>query len=317
MRIVFAGTPDVAVPSLRSLVQAGHSVVAVITREDAPVGRKKVMTPSPVALAAEELGLSVTRTNRLTPEVTDAIAQLRPEVGVIVAYGGLVPQTMLDVPTHGWFNLHFSLLPRWRGAAPVQRSLMAADSQNGVTIFQLVAALDEGDVLSQRVIPLPATATAGDVLTHYAQEGAYDLVRGLEEISRGNIMLQPQKGQSSYAHKLTNADGQLDWTRPAALVIARYRGVTPEPGAYTEIAGQRVKVLSLQQDAEIPSLTAQLTGTSDGLLRPGQMILHRARVWVGTADDPVVLVRVQPSGKRAMDAADWFRGLSQSEVVAR
>ncbi len=314
MRIVFAGTPDAAIPSLRALVAAGHDVVAVVSREDAPTGRKRILTPSPVASVAEELGLSVIRANKLTPDVTAQIAALQPEVGVIVAYGGLVPQALLDVPTHGWFNLHFSLLPEWRGAAPVQRSLMEGDAQNGITIFQLVQALDAGDILSQRVIPVGESATAGDVLARYAEEGARDIVRDLESLASGHARLRPQTGEGTYAQKLTNADGRLDWTQPASRVFAQYRGVTPEPGAFTEVDGQRVKVLALARVVTQTGADASAIETTP--VTPGRITLEDGAVLIGTADAPLSLVTVQPAGKRAMAATDWFRGLQLSESTA-
>ncbi len=319
MRIVFAGTPDAAIPSLRALVAAGHDVVAVVSREDAPTGRKRILTPSPIASVAEELGLNVIRANKLTPDVTAQIATLQPEVGVIVAYGGLVPQALLAVPTHGWFNLHFSLLPEWRGAAPVQRSLMAGDAQNGITIFQLVQALDAGDILSQRVIPVDESATAGDVLAHYAEEGARDIVRDLESLASDNARLRPQTGEGTYAQKLTNADGRLDWTQPASRVFAQYRGVTPEPGAFTEVDGQRVKVLELARVVGVNASEAsaiETTSATPAPQTPGRITLEGSAVLIGTADAPLRLVTVQPAGKRAMAATDWFRGLQLSESTA-
>src|SRR5690606_31763576 len=194
MRLVFAGTPAPAVPTLHALAEQ-HDIVAVITRPDAPLGRKRVLTPSPVAAAAEELGLPVIKAARLDDEVTARIAALDPDLGVIVAYGGLVREPLLSTPAHGWINLHFSLLPAWRGAAPVQRALIAGDAQIGVSVFQLVPELDAGDVFGMRPVSLPGDATAGRALDILAADGAAltrDIVAGIAD---GTAAAVPQRGE--------------------------------------------------------------------------------------------------------------------------
>ncbi|MRG58539.1 methionyl-tRNA formyltransferase [Agromyces sp. CFH 90414] len=298
MRIVFAGTPAAAVPSLERLAATGHDIVAVVTRPDAPLGRKRALTPSPVAQAAERLGLPVIRAARLDAEATTAITALAPDLGVIVAYGGLVREPLLSAPANGWINLHFSLLPAWRGAAPVQHSLIAGDAEIGAAVFRLVPELDAGDVYGELRRPADEVSTAGEVLEQLAHEGGVLLAEVVDAIGAGTARATPQSGEPSFAPKLTIHDGRLDWTAPAHEVLARYRGVTPEPGAWTTVGGDRVKVLEARP--------------ADGVgepLRPGELRVERRRVLAGTATDPVELVRVQPAGKAAMAAADWGRGL--------
>ncbi|GAA3584231.1 methionyl-tRNA formyltransferase [Klugiella xanthotipulae] len=264
------------------------------------------MTPSRVALVAEELGLSVVKSNRLGPEVTEQLLAYEPEVGVIVAYGGLLREPLLSGPTHGWINLHFSLLPAWRGAAPVQRSLMAGDSVGGVTVFRLVAELDAGEILVQDTEVINPNATAGDVLAHFAVAGADTVLRALSGLNEGTLVPEMQKGDSSYAHKLTLDDARLDWQEPAERVYNRYRGVTPEPGAFTVVGGQRLKVAALLPlDKAIAAVNVP----------PGHIILHDGQLIVGTGTTPLVLLHVQPAGKREMAATDWFRGLREETVV--
>lgn len=296
MRLVFAGTPDAAVPALRVLAASPHDIAAVITRTDAPIGRKRVLTPSPVARTATELGLEVIKTDRLDAGATARIAELEPDLGVIVAYGGLVREPLLSTPAHGWINLHFSLLPRWRGAAPVQRAIMAGDEVTGASVFQLVPALDAGDVFAERRYPIPEDATAGDVLEALAGSGA-DLLRDVvDAIAAGTATATPQAGEPTPAPKLGDEDGRIRWDEPRTAVLARLRGVTPEPGAHTTIEGARVKVLAARP------------AEADVALEPGAIALHAREVLVGTASAPVALDRVQPAGKSAMAAADWWRG---------
>ncbi|MBZ4486407.1 methionyl-tRNA formyltransferase [Microbacterium sp. cx-55] len=303
MRLVFAGTPDAAVPSLRVLAASAHDVAAVVTRTDAPLGRKRVLTPSSVAQAATDLGLPVVKTDRLDDAATAEIARLAPDLGVIVAYGGLVREPLLSTPRHGWINLHFSLLPAWRGAAPVQRALVAGDSVIGAGVFQLVAALDAGDVFDEIRYRVPPLATADRVLADLAEQGAELLHRVVDQIAAGTARAVPQSGEPTYAPKLTAEDGRLDWTRPADEILARWRGTTPEPGAFTTLEGARVKVIELHRaDAE-------------SALAPGRLALDGSAIRVGTGTDPLVLARVQPAGKSAMAAGDWYRGIRSAEPV--
>ncbi|WP_460789207.1 methionyl-tRNA formyltransferase [Microbacterium lacusdiani] len=304
MRIVFAGTPSVAVPSLHALHAAGHDIAAVVTRPDAPLGRKRVLTPSPVAAAAEELGLPVIKAARLDAEATERIAALDPELAVVVAYGGLVREPLLSLPPHGWINLHFSLLPRWRGAAPVQRALMAGDRVTGAAVFRLVPELDAGDVFDELRYDVPADATAGDVLEALADLGGGLLADVVDGIAAGTAVAVPQKGEATHAAKLSIDDGLLDWREPADRVLDRFRGVTPEPGAHTLLDGARFKILAARPaDAD-----------ADEPLPPGRARAVKRGVLVGTGTEPILVERVQPAGKAAMDAAAWARG-ARADVV--
>ena len=304
MRVVFAGTPDVAVPTLRRLAEGPHEVVAVVTRPDAPQGRKRVLTPSPVAVAAGELRLPIIKAARLDESATEQIVATKPEVGVIVAYGALVREPLLSAPDHGWMNLHFSLLPRWRGAAPVQRALIAGEQALGACVFALVSELDAGDVYGRLEYEPPAMATAGDVLDALAHRGAYLVEDVVDAVADGSARALPQSGEVTLAPKLTIDDGRLEWDLPADSVLARWRGVTPEPGAFTTVAGTRVKILTAGPAAHA------------GGLAPGRIAQEGADVLIGTADDPIAVERVQPAGKGAMAAADWWRGLRIDDPVA-
>ncbi|MGN7976390.1 methionyl-tRNA formyltransferase [Microbacterium sp. 22195] len=302
MRLVFAGTPAVAVPTLRALA-SHHEIAGVVTRPDAPLGRKRVLTPSPVAAAAEELGLTVIKAARLDDDATARITALDADLGVIVAFGGIVREPLLSAPAHGWINLHFSLLPAWRGAAPVQRALIAGDARLGVSVFQLVPALDAGDVFAMRTVEIPSDATADAALGILAEDGAgltADVVAGIAD---GSAVAVPQQGESSLAPKLALEDGYLDWSQPLSAVFSRYRGVTPEPGAHTTVDGARLKILSAAPAAD---------GTA---LAPGEIQGTKAAVLIGTADGALEVTRVQPAGKGAMNAADWWRGLRADQSV--
>ena len=296
MRIVFAGTPAPAVPSLRALAASAHEVVGVVTRADAPIGRKRVLTPSPVAQAAGELGLPIIKADRLDAAATEEITALRADLGVIVAYGGLVREPLLSTPTHGWINLHFSLLPRWRGAAPVQRALIAGDRTTGAAVFQLVPQLDAGDVYAQLRYDIPRGATAGEVLDALAERGAALIAGVVDDIASGGAHALPQTGEPTLAPKLTLADGALDLEDPADAVLDRYRGTTPEPGAHVVVDGQRLKVLAALRGPDEP-------------LDAGAFAAVGRDILLGTGEGTLLVKTVQPAGKGPMAAADWWRGL--------
>ena len=294
LRLVFAGSPAAAVPSLEALIASEHEVAAVITREDSPQGRKGVLTPTPVADAAGEI--EVIKANRLAGAATDRVTELAPDLGVIVAYGGLVREPLLSTPRLGWINLHFSLLPRWRGAAPVQRAIMAGDEVTGAAVFQLVAELDAGDVYGQITEPIGRHQTAGSLLEQLSVSGAQLLTRVVDQLAAGTAVGVAQEGEVTLAPKLTLPDGRIDVAQPAEAVAAQIRGVTPEPGAFTSIDGARLKVLDAHVAREAPRL------------QPGHFALEGKRLLLGTASDPIELVTVLPAGKKAMAAADWWRG---------
>ncbi|TLM83773.1 methionyl-tRNA formyltransferase [Pseudarthrobacter sp. NamE5] len=303
MRVLFAGTPAVAVPSLDALVNAGFDVAAVLTRPDAPVGRKRVLTPSPVAARAAELGIEVIHAARIDADATARISAVEPDVAAIVAYGGLVPAAALGIPRHGWINLHFSLLPAWRGAAPVQRSIMAGDDVTGAATFLLEEGLDTGPVFGTVTESVGPEDTAGQLLERLSHSGAVLLAQTLSAIEAGKAKPQPQSGEVSLAPKLTLEDGRLNWRHPALAIGRQARGVTPEPGAWTLLDGQRVKLEPVRLRPDV-----------DGLA-PGAISISGKSVLVGTGSHAVELTRIQPAGKKMMAAADWARGMASLESV--
>jgi methionyl-tRNA formyltransferase len=303
VRVLFAGTPAVAIPSLNALTDAGFDVVAVLTRPDAPLGRKRVLTPSPVAARAAELGIEVIHAAKVDAEVTSRIAAAAPDVAAIVAYGGLIPRAALEVPRHGWVNLHFSLLPAWRGAAPVQRAVIAGDDVTGAVTFRLEEGLDTGPIFGTLTETVQPGDTAGVLLDRLSHSGATLLAQTLSAIDAGKAVALPQQGEVSLAPKLGLEDGRLDWRQPALAIGRRARGVTPEPGAWTMLAGQRIKLDPVRPAPEAAAL------------RPGQLAMDGKRVLVGTGSHPVELTRIQPAGKKMMAAADWARGQATLESV--
>jgi methionyl-tRNA formyltransferase len=305
VRLVFAGTPVAALPALRALAASRHTVAAVITRPDAPVGRGKKLQRSPVAELAEELKVKTLKPVR--PNEGWFLEELRaiaPDCCPVTAYGALLPQAALDIPPHGWVNLHFSVLPAWRGAAPVQHAILRGDDITGATTFRIVKELDAGPVFGTVTEPIRATDTTGDLLARLAVSGAELLVRTLDAIEDGTVRAIPQPADGvSFAPKLTPADARVDWKLPAHLIDRQLRGCTPDPGAWTEFDGARLKLW--------PVALAAGAGLSSGGpgLAPGELRVDRAAVYVGTGTIPVRLGDVQPPGKRRMPATDWARGL--------
>ncbi|GAA3321634.1 methionyl-tRNA formyltransferase [Paeniglutamicibacter sulfureus] len=306
MRVLFAGTPQVAVASLDQLVKDGFDVVAVLTREDAPVGRKRVMTPSPVAARAAELGIDIIHANRIDEPTQERLAALDLDIAAIVAYGGLVPEKALTIPRLGWINLHFSLLPAWRGAAPVQHSIMAGDDITGAVTFQLEKGLDTGPVFGTLTETIDVADTAGELLGRLAISGAVLLSQTLSGLEAGKLVGVEQQGDTSYAHKLTLVDGQVDWSLPALVIRRRINGTSPDPGAWTELDGQRFKLGTLVPQADVTDLAP-----GEVRIEPGK----KPRVLVGTGSYAVELGLVQPPGKKMMNAADWARGILASGTV--
>jgi methionyl-tRNA formyltransferase len=301
MRLVFAGTPQTAVPSLDALLRSGHEVAAVVTRPDAPAGRGLRVAPSPVALRAAEAGLEALKPARpREPEFLDRLRAIGPDCCPVTAYGALIPPAALGIPRHGWVNLHFSLLPAWRGAAPVQHAILHGDDITGATTFRLVAELDAGPVYGMLTEPVRPGDTAGDLLARLAGAGAGLLVQTLNGIEAGQLepRTQPADGVS-FAPKLTPEDARVCWDVPAAAVSRRIRACTPSPGAWTLLGESRLKLWPLAAGAP---------AAGDALL-PGELRVSRSEVLVGTATHPVVLGDVQPPGKRRMAASEWARGL--------
>jgi methionyl-tRNA formyltransferase len=299
VRLVFAGTPEVAVPSLEALVASSHEVVAVLTRPDARSGRGRTLVPSPVRVRAEALGLEVLTPPRAgDPGFRARLAELAPDACPIVAYGGLIPPAVLSVPPAGWVNLHFSLLPAWRGAAPVQHALMAGDEVTGATTFRLEEGLDTGPTYGVMTETIRPTDTAGDLLQRLSTAGAGLLVATLDGLQSGTLQAVPQPGEGvSHAPKITVEDARVRWDRPAVAVDRQVRGCTPAPGAWSTFRGERPKLLPVAPVADGPAAA------------PGEIVADRRSVHVGTATGAVLLGTVQPHGRRPMAAADWARGV--------
>ena len=310
MRLIFAGTPRAAVPSLDALLASRHEVAAVLTRPDAPAGRGRRVESSPVARRAAEAGLEVLTPARVRdPQFLDRLRQIAPDCVPLVAYGALIPQAALDVPAHGWVNLHFSVLPAWRGAAPVQHAILHGDDVTGATTFRLVAELDAGPVFGVLTEPVRPTDTAGDLLDRLAHSGAQLLVATLDGIEAGTLAAVPQPAEgASFAPKITPADARVDWKLPAHVVDRLIRACTPEPGAWTEHDGARLKLGPVLLGGPDP------TGDPPDLA-PGDVLVARHDVLVGTGSRPVRLGAVQAEGKRSMTAPDWARGLRSGGPV--
>jgi methionyl-tRNA formyltransferase len=298
--VVFAGTPQVSVTALRAIAASSHELVAVVTRPDAPAGRGRKLVASPVAEYAEELGVDVFKPVKASdPAFLARLTELAPDCCPVVAYGGLLPQAALDIPPHGWINLHFSVLPAWRGAAPVQHAIIAGDDVTGASTFRIVKALDAGPVYGVLTEPIGPSDTAGDLLGRLAESGAKLLVDTLDGIEAGVLEAREQPADGvTIAPKLTVEDAKLDLTAPAQRIDRLVRGCNPAPGAWTTFRGERLKVLAVSLASEIAEQ-----------LKPGELRTTKSSVTVGTGSKPLDLVTVQPQGKKPMAAADWARGV--------
>ena len=306
MRIVFAGTPTPALPSLQRLIDSPqHDVVAVLTRPDAASGRRGKPTPSPVALLALDAGIPVLRPEKPnSPEFVGELAGIAPDCCAVVAYGALLSAEMLTVPTHGWVNLHFSLLPAWRGAAPVQAAIAAGDSVTGATTFRIQPALDSGPVYGVVTETIGARDTAGELLGRLALSGGALLEATLDGIADGSLMPVPQSADGvSVAPKVSVDEARIRWELPAHVIERRIRAMTPSPGAWTMIGDMRIKIgpVSVEESGDA--------------LDPGVIVGERSRVLIGTGSVPVQLGQIQPPGKKAMAAADWARGARLDAAV--
>jgi methionyl-tRNA formyltransferase len=304
MRVVFAGTPETALPALRRLIASPrHDLVAVLTRPDAVSGRRGKPSPSPVARLGVEHAIPVLKPAR--PNAAEFVAeltQLAPDCCAAVAYGALLGERLLAIPKHGWINLHFSLLPAWRGAAPVQAAIAAGDTVTGTTTFRIVRELDSGPVYGTVTETIRADDTAGDLLARLAESGAVLLESTLDGIADGSLVPVPQPSDGiSVAPKITVDDARVRWELPAQAVERRIRAVTPNPGAWTMVGDVRVKLGPVTVDCAAEALS------------PGQLHVDRHQVRVGTGSQPVLLGQVQPPGKKPMPAADWARGARLEE----
>ncbi len=309
MRVIFAGTPEVAAFTLEKLLESDHEVVAVLTRPDARVGRRRTLQPSPVKRVALEAGIEVLEASSLrgADEASAAVVQrlheLAPDCIPVVAYGALVPAELLELPKHGWINLHFSLLPAWRGAAPVQAAIAAGDSETGVSVFQIEEGLDTGPVLASHAVPIQSSTTSGELLTQLATVGSDVLRDCLDNLAAGTAEFTPQEdSQSSYAPKISAENTQIDWTASANRIDCAIRAYNPAPGAWTTLDGQRFKIY----------LGMPATETADSeqakQLAPGEIATTKTALYVGTGEGILELTEIQPFGKKRMAAADYIRG---------
>lgn len=305
MRVVFAGTPEPALPTLEALVGSRHEVVGVVTRPDARTGRGRRLAASPVGTRAAELGIEVVKpASARAPEFVEWLTAAAPDLVVVVAYGALIPLAVLQIPPHGFVNVHFSLLPAWRGAAPVQRALMAGETHAGVTVFELVPELDAGPTYRARGEAVGEGDTAGSLLTRLADVGAELLLETLDAIEAGEQPVpQPDDGVS-LAPKVQVDEARIDWGETSASITHLVRGTNPAPGAWTTLDGERFKVLAA---------TPASVGV-DGPLAPGELRATRRELLVGTGDGALDLTKVQPFGKKPMAGADWARGVQLDQA---
>ena len=309
MRLVFAGTPDVAVPSLDALFSSSHDVVAVITRPDAPSGRGRSLVTSPVKERALALGLEVLTPRRAgDPQFQARLRELAPDVCPMVAYGALIPPSTLTIPGQGWINLHFSLLPAWRGAAPVQHAIMAGDEVTGATTFLVEPGLDTGPTYGVMTEVIKPDDTSAALLGRLARAGAGLLVATLDALEAGDLhqVVQPAEGVS-LAPKISVQDARVCWHTPALAVDRHIRGCTPSPGAWTTFRGERLKIHPVTLATNVPLIDGEVGAPE--VLASGEVAATKRAVRVGTASGVVLLGEVQPQGKRPMDGADWARGV--------
>lgn len=298
MRLVFMGSPDFSVPVLEALVEAGHDIAAVYCQPPRPAGRGKKDRPGPVHARALELGLDVRHPVSLKgADEQAAFADLNADAAVVVAYGLILPQAVLDAPTHGCLNIHASLLPRWRGAAPIHRAIMAGDAESGICIMQMEAGLDTGPVLLREATPMGAEETTALLHDRLAAMGSRMIVDALARLDDLIPEVQPDEGVT-YAHKIDKAEARVDWTRPAVDVDRLIRGLSPFPGAKCDVAGEQVKLLASR--------------LADGQGAPGQVL---DGLTIACGDGAVQILRAQRPGKRAMEAEDFLRGFDMPDQV--
>lgn len=297
MRVLFMGTPDFAVPSLRGLVASGHQVVGVITQPDRPKGRGGTVTPPPVKAAALALGLPVHQPEKVNDWVEE-IRQLQPEVGIVVAFGQILAPAILTIPPHGMINVHASLLPRYRGPAPINWAIIRGEKETGITTIFMDAGVDTGDIILQKAIAIGPDATAGQLEAELAELGAQVLVRTMDLVGRGEAPRRPQLGEPSYAPLVNRYQARIDWTQPAAAVVNLVRGMNPRPGAYTTWQGQPLKIWR----AAVTGMWSELP--------PGTVVQADASLLgVATGSGEVLaIVELQPAGKKSMEAPAFLRG---------
>ena len=319
LKLVFAGTPDVAVPSLKAFAtDPRFDVVGVITRPDAPTGRGRKLTPSPVKATALELGLPVIDLKPRSPEFMEALNDLHADIAAVIAYGNILPKNVLDAVPMGWYNLHFSLLPHWRGAAPVQRAIWSGDDMTGTSVFRITRAMDAGPLLVQSETPIGEHETAGDLLTRLGESGALVLRDALRTVEDGTAdPVEQAEGDYPVAEKIRVNDAHIDFSAPVEAVDRQIRACTPNPGAWTELDAD-----GLGLDDGLSTLHVLRAHPADmtnpnvpGSLVSGALAAGKKNVWIGTGSTPLELLEVKAQGKKAMRAADWARGARLSEAA--
>lgn len=319
MRLVFAGTPEPAVPALEALIASDHEVVAVICRPDARKGRGRSLHPCPVKETALAHGIEVLTPSTLKPGTEDGEAlrarlqELAPDCLPVVAYGNLITKDLLDVAPHGWVNLHFSLLPQWRGAAPVQAAILHGDDISGASTFRIEEGLDTGPVfgtITENILP---EDNADNLLERLAYRGAELLVATMDGLAEGTLRPQPQEGEASYAPKLSTEEARINWDTPDFAIDRHIRAYTPAPGAWTTLDEQRFKIGAAKPVGSQLKLSDEEAAKLEEGLAPGALLFTRRHVFAGTATKPVELVKVQPMGKKMMNAADWARGFAGNQ----
>ena len=305
MKLVFAGTPDVALPALETLISSEHDVLAVITQPPARAGRGRELQPSPVHAVADKYGIKALYPDSIR-EIDAVLRELQPDAIPVVAYGQLIPETMLDIPAHGWVNLHFSLLPEWRGAAPVQHCIWHGDTITGATTFRIDQGMDSGPILGHVTQLVDPKDTSGALLDRLADTGSHLLRQTLDALEAGMITpIAQQHDQATYAPKLQKSDSRIDWQLPAIEIDRRIRAMTPKPGAWTTMA---------LSEHEISLSIGPVSTNRDIQLDPGVICVIDKNVFVGSATYALELDRIKPPGKKFMLATDWMRGLRTEEV---
>jgi methionyl-tRNA formyltransferase len=305
LKLVFAGTPDVALPALETLISSEHDVLAVITQPPARAGRGRELQPSPVHAVADKFGIKALYPDSIR-EIDAVLRELQPDAIPVVAYGQLIPETMLDIPAQGWINLHFSLLPEWRGAAPVQHCIWRGDAITGATTFRIDQGMDSGPILGHVTQLVDPKDTSGALLARLADTGSHLLRQTLDALEAGMITpIAQQHDQATYAPKLQKSDSRIDWQLPAIEIDRRIRAMTPKPGAWTTM------VLS---EHEISLSIGPVSTNRDIQLDPGVICVIDKNVFVGSATYALELDRIKPPGKKFMLATDWMRGLRTEEV---
>lgn len=333
LKLVFAGTPDVAVPSLQAFAaDSRFEVVGVITRPDAPTGRGRKLTPSPVKAAAVELGLTVIDAKPHSPEFMEALKGLHADIAAVIAYGNILPKSVLDAVPMGWYNLHFSNLPKWRGAAPAQRAIWNGDPTTGADVFKVGEGLDDGPIIASLTIELTGRETSGELLARLAEEGAPMYVDALAAVGSGTAVFTPQPAEGlEYAHKITVEDARINWADPAEAIDRQIRACTPHPGAWTELFAEGLIADSGEANEESSNLATtaksltlhilaaqpadQMNPNTPIDLDPGELKVGKKNVWIGTGTGALELTQVKAQGKKAMRAADWARGARLSPAA--